>query len=402
MGLIVQKFGGSSVKDRDHLFRVARIIANTRLAGNNVVAVVSAQGDTTDTLLEKAAEITQEPSAREMDVLLSTGEQISIALLTMTLNALGCDAISLTGWQAGFHTNCAYTKARIQRLDCKRIAGELAQGRVVVVAGFQGMTQLEDITTLVRGGRDTSAVAIAAALQADRCQIFTDVEGIYTADPRRVPSARKLKEVSFDEMLELASMGSQVLNNRSVELAKKYHVELEVLSSLNPVEGTVVREQAKTMEGTCIKGMTKDTAVAVISILHLQDLAAARTRIFSLLAQNDVHVDMICQAADQGESNQLHFSIAAADKVKTMQLLQQCGVCDGGEILVDDSCAKVSVVGIGLQTNGGIAAKLFEALASHQINVKMVTTSEIKISVMIRKNDVDLAMRAIHDALVAE
>ena len=271
MALIVQKFGGSSVKDRDRIFNVARIVANTHNAGNDVVVVVSAQGDTTDDLIAKAGEITHNPSAREMDMLLASGEQISISLLAMALNELGCHAISLTGWQAGFRTDRAYTKARITRLETERISSELERNRVVVVAGFQGLNKMDDITTLGRGGSDTSAVAIAAALHADRCQIFTDVEGVYTADPRKVRNTRKLDEITFDEMLELASLGAQVLNNRSVELAKKYNVELEVLSSLNPVPGTVVKEVTKDMEGMLIKGVAKDTDVAVITILNVPD-----------------------------------------------------------------------------------------------------------------------------------
>ena len=269
MALIVQKFGGSSVKDRDRIFNVARIVANTHNAGNDVVVVVSAQGDTTDDLITKAAEITHNPSAREMDMLLAAGEEISIALLAMALNELGCHATSLTGWQAGFRTDRAYTKARITKLETERISSELERNRVVVVAGFQGLNKLDDITTLGRGGSDTSAVAIAAALHADRCQIFTDVEGVYTADPRKVRNTRKLDEITFDEMLELASLGAQVLNNRSVELAKKYNVELEVLSSLNPVPGTVVKEVVKDVEGMLIKGVAKDTDVAVITILNV-------------------------------------------------------------------------------------------------------------------------------------
>ena len=271
MALIVQKFGGSSVKDRDRIFNVARIVANTHNAGNDVVVVVSAQGDTTDDLITKAAEITHNPSAREMDMLLAAGEEISIALLAMALNELGCHATSLTGWQAGFRTDRAYTKARITKLETERISSELERNRVVVVAGFQGLNKLDDITTLGRGGSDTSAVAIAAALHADRCQIFTDVEGVYTADPRKVRNTRKLDEITFDEMLELASLGAQVLNNRSVELAKKYNVELEVLSSLNPVPGTVVKEVVKDVEGMLIKGVAKDTDVAVITILNVPD-----------------------------------------------------------------------------------------------------------------------------------
>ncbi len=401
MGLIVQKFGGSSVRDRDHLFRVAHIIANTHNAGNTVVAVVSAQGDTTDDLLEKAAEITQNPPARELDVLLSTGEQASIALLTMALNELGCDAVSLTGWQAGFCTDQAYTKARIQHLDGKRISEELAQGKVVVVAGFQGLNPQEDITTLGRGGSDTSAVAIAAALHADRCQIFTDVEGIYTADPRKVPYARKLKAVAFDEMLELASMGSQVLNNRSVELAKKYNVKLEVLSSMNPVEGTLVKEHAEPMEGTCFTGITKDTGIVMISVLQLPH-TAEQTSVLEKLAQNGIHVDMLLQYENPDHSRQLHFSIAVADQSKAMLLLQKQCARFGGAVQADDTCAKVSLVGIGLQTNGSVTAKLLAALENHGIPVSMVTTSEIKISVIVPEADAELAVRVIHDALVNE
>ena len=296
MALIVQKFGGSSVKDRNRIFNVARIVANTHKAGNDVVVVVSAQGDTTDDLIAKAAEITHNPSAREMDMLLASGEQISISLLAMALNELGCHAISLTGWQAGFRTDRAYTKARITRLETERISSELERNRVVVVAGFQGLNKMDDITTLGRGGSDTSAVAIAAALHADRCQIFTDVEGVYTADPRKVRNTRKLDEITFDEMLELASLGAQVLNNRSVELAKKYNVELEVLSSLNPVPGTVVKEVTKDMEGMLIKGVAKDTDVAVITILNVPDEPGMSFKIFGLLAQKNINVDIILQS----------------------------------------------------------------------------------------------------------
>ena len=401
MGLIVQKFGGSSVKDREHLFRVARIIANTRLAGNDVVVVVSAQGDTTDDLLAKAAEITHDPSARELDMLLSTGEQISIALLTMALNAIGCSAISLTGWQAGFHTDRAYTKARINRMDAERISSELERNRVVVVAGFQGLNKQDDITTLGRGGSDTSAVAIAAALHADRCQIFTDVEGIYTADPRKVPHARKLKEISFDEMLELATLGSQVLNNRSVELAKKYNVELEVLSSLNPVEGTIVKEAAKEMEGMLIKGVARDMNISVITILDLPDVPGTSFRVFGLLAQKGINVDVILQSTGRDGNKDLSFSVAQEDEATAVRVLEENRARHGGrEIVTDDTCAKVSIVGAGMQSNSGVAAKMFEALANYDINIKMITTSEIKVSVIVQKTDADLAVRAIHDMLV--
>ena len=308
MALIVQKFGGSSVRDRERIFNVARIVANTHNAGNDVVVVVSAQGDTTDDLIAKAAEITHNPSAREMDMLLATGEQISIALLAMALNEIGCHATSLTGWQAGFRTNRAYTKARITRMETERITSELARNRVVVVAGFQGINKLDDITTLGRGGSDTSAVAIAAALHADRCQIYTDVEGVYTADPRKVRNARKLPEITFDEMLELASLGAQVLNNRSVELAKKYNVELEVLSSLNPMPGTLVKEVAKDMEGMLIKGVAKDTDVAVITIMNVPDEPGMSFKIFGMLAQKNINVDIILQSTGRDGKKDVIFT----------------------------------------------------------------------------------------------
>ena len=305
MGLIVQKFGGSSVKDRDRIFNVARIVMNTRNAGNDVVVVVSAQGDTTDDLIAKAAEITSDPSHREMDMLLAAGEEISISLLTMALQELGVSAISLTGWQAGFNTDRAYSKARIKRLDTERVESELARNRVVVVAGFQGLNRSDDITTLGRGGSDTSAVALAAALHADRCQIFTDVEGVYTADPRKIPKATKLKEITFDEMLELASLGAQVLNNRSVELAKKYNVELEVISSINPVPGTVVKEETK-VEGMLIKGVAKDTDVAVLTVKDVPDVPGMSFKIFSLLAQKNINVDIILQTTGRDLRKGLH------------------------------------------------------------------------------------------------
>ena len=321
MALIVQKFGGSSVKDRDRIFNVARIVANTHNAGNDVVVVVSAQGDTTDDLIAKAAEISHDPSAREMDMLLATGEQISISLLSMALNEIGCHAISLTGWQAGFRTDRAYTKARITRLETERISSELERNRVVVVAGFQGLNKLDDITSLGRGGSDTSAVAIAAALHADRCQIFTDVEGVYTADPRKVRNTRKLQEITFDEMLELASLGAQVLNNRSVELAKKYNVELEVLSSLNPVPGTVVKEVAK-MEGMLIKGVAKDTDVAVITILNVPDEPGTSFKIFGLLAQKNINVDIILQSTGRDGKKDISFTCAQGEAETALRVLK--------------------------------------------------------------------------------
>ena len=396
MALIVQKFGGSSVKDRDRIFNVARIVANTHNAGNDVVVVVSAQGDTTDDLITKAAEISHDPSAREMDMLLATGEQISISLLSMALNEIGCHAISLTGWQAGFRTDRAYTKARITRLETERISSELERNRVVVVAGFQGLNKLDDITTLGRGGSDTSAVAIAAALHADRCQIFTDVEGVYTADPRKVRNTRKLQEITFDEMLELASLGAQVLNNRSVELAKKYNVELEVLSSLNPVPGTVVKEVAK-MEGMLIKGVAKDTDVAVITILNVPDEPGTSFKIFGLLAQKNINVDIILQSTGRDGKKDISFTCAEGEAELAMRVLKESAHFN--DVSVDTTCAKVSIVGAGMQSHSGVASKMFEALSNNNINIKMISTSEIKISCIIDRDDADKAVSAIHEML---
>ena len=400
MGLIVQKFGGTSVKDRNRIFNVARIVANTRNQGNDVVVVVSAQGDTTDDLIAKAAEITGDPSHREMDMLLATGEQISIALLAMALQEIGVPSISLTGWQAGFSTDRAYTKARIKRLNTERVESELARNRVVVVAGFQGLNRSEDITTLGRGGSDTSAVALAAALHADRCQIFTDVEGVFTADPRKIPKATKLKEITFDEMLELASLGAQVLNNRSVELAKKYGVELEVLSSINPVPGTVVKEETQ-VEGMLIKGVAKDEDVAVISILEVPDVPGMSFKVFSLLAQKNINVDIILQSSGRDNCKDVIFTCPKGEAETAMSVLgANKSRFGGGEITINRDVAKVSVVGAGMQSHPGNASTMFEALYSQNINIHMISTSEIKISVIIDKADADKAVAAIHDAFI--
>ena len=398
MALIVQKFGGSSVADRDRVMNVARIVAQTHAGGNDVVVVVSAQGDTTDELIAKAGEITHDASQREMDMLMSAGEQISVALLSMALSSIGCPAISLTGWQAGFHTDRAYTRARIKRLDCERIESELSRNRVVVVAGFQGINKNDDITTLGRGGSDTSAVAIAAALHADLCQIYTDVDGVYTADPRLVPNARKLPQISFDEMLELASLGAQVLNNRSVELAKKYSVELEVRSSLTDVPGTIVREVAQ-VEGMLIKGVTKNENVAVISLLEVPDVPGMSFNVFSLMAQKKINVGIILQASGRGNNKDLIFTVPLEDVHTATAILQENLQRFGAtRVLVDTDVAKVSIVGAGVQSHPGVAGKMFERLYECNINIRMIATSEIKISVIIAKQDADRAVAAVHDA----
>ncbi len=400
MALIVQKFGGTSVKDRNRIFNVARIVANTRNAGNDVVVVVSAQGDTTDDLIAKAAEITGDPSHREMDMLLAAGEEISIALLAMALQEIGVSAVSLTGWQAGFVTDRSYSKARIKRLDTERVESELARNRVVVVAGFQGLNRSDDITTLGRGGSDTSAVALAAALHADRCQIYTDVEGVYTADPRKIPKATRLQEITFDEMLELASLGAQVLNNRSVELAKKYGVELEVLSSINPIPGTIVKEETK-VEGMLIKGVAKDDNVAVISIKGVPDVPGMSFKVFSLLAQRNINVDIILQSSGTEGTKDLVFTVPLTDAESAVSVLEgHSSRFGGGTISVDKTCAKVSVVGAGMQSHPGVASTMFEALSNQNINIHMISTSEIKISVIIDKSEADRAVSAIHDAFI--
>lgn len=401
MPLIVQKFGGSSVRDRDHIFNVARIVADTFNSGYDVAVVVSAQGDTTDDFLEKAAEITHKPNAREMDVLLSSGEQISMALLAMALGELGCPAISLTGWQAGFETNRSYGRARIKELHTERIASELDKRRIVIVAGFQGLNVNDDITTLGRGGSDTSAVAIAAALNAEKCQIFTDVSGVYTADPRLVPNAVKLDVISFDEMLELATLGAQVLNNRSVELAKKYGVELEVLSSLNPVPGTIVKEVVDMNEGMLIKGVAKDTHVGVVTILDVPDVPGVSFKIFSLLGQRKINVDIILQSSGREGNKDIIFTVPAEDAENAKQILMENMSRFGGkDVVIDTDVAKVSIVGAGMQSHSGVAAKMFESLFESNVNVRMISTSEIKISVLIDREDADKAVTAIHNAFM--
>ena len=403
MALIVQKFGGSSVKDRNRIFNVARIVANTHKAGNDVVVVVSAQGDTTDDLIAKAAEITHNPSAREMDMLLAAGEEISIALLAMALNELGCHATSLTGWQAGFRTDRAYTKARITRMETGRISSELERNRVVVVAGFQGLNKLDDITTLGRGGSDTSAVAIAAALHADRCQIYTDVEGVYTADPRKVRNTRKLDEITFDEMLELATLGAQVLHNRSVEMAKRYNVNLEVLSSFSGQPGTKVKEVAKTMEKPYVSGVAKDKNIARLALVGLPDQPGTAFRIFSGLAKYKINVDIILQSIGRGNTKDISFTIARDDMEKAQEILSGMKESLGFDhIDVTDEIAKVSIVGAGMIHNPGVAALMFEALYNAGINIHMISTSEVKVSVLVDKCDADNAVQVIHDRFFEE
>jgi aspartate kinase len=397
MGLIVQKFGGSSVANAERVMNVARIITDTYKEGNDVVVVVSAQGDTTDDLIEKAKEINPNAARREMDQLLAAGEQMSIALLAMAIEKLGFPVISLLGWQAGFNTNSIYSSARIKNIRPDRLQAEIAKRNIVVVAGFQGINRFDDVTTLGRGGSDTSAVAIAAALKADKCQIFTDVEGVYTADPRKYEDAKKLKEITYDEMLELATLGAQVLNNRSVEMAKKYGVELEVLSSLNPIPGTIVREVTK-MEKMLIRGVTADKDVALISILGLQDTPGVAFKIFSKLSAKHINVDIILQSFGREGTKDIVFTVNKENGPVAMELLED--MLDDCRIVCNTEVAKVSVVGAGMESHPGTATKMFEALYESNINIQMISTSEIKISVVIDAKDAERAVKAVHKAFI--
>ena len=396
--LIVQKFGGSSVADAEKIFRVAGIIADTYVDGNDVVVVLSAQGDTTDDLIAKAEEINLKASKREMDVLLSTGEQISVALMSMALEKMGMPVVSLTGWQVQMRTNFDYGNSRILSCSTERIQQELDKRRIVIVTGFQGVNGLGDITTLGRGGSDTSAVAIAAVLHADKCQIFTDVEGVFTADPRKVPGARKLEEITYDEMMELASLGAQVLHNRSVEMAKRYGVDLEVLSSYVRKPGTKVKEVVKNVEQMKISGIAKDNNVARIAVVGVPDEPGIAFKLFRLLANSKINVDIILQSIDRNGTNDISFTVSEADYERTMQLVEERkDSLHYKEIYGDKKVAKVSIVGAGMLTSSGVAAMMFEALSESKINIQMISTSEIKVSVLIDEADADKAVQVIHN-----
>ncbi|HIV19257.1 MAG TPA: aspartate kinase [Candidatus Merdivicinus intestinigallinarum] len=400
MKLIVQKFGGSSVANAERIWNVARIVTDTYKNGANVVVVVSAQGDTTDDLIAKAHEIDPNPSKREMDMLLSTGEQISISLLAMAISKLGYPVISLTGRQAGFLTDSNHSKARIKKIDTERLEKELDQRKIVVVAGFQGINRYDDITTLGRGGSDTSAVALAAELKADLCQIYTDVDGVYTADPRLVKNAKKLEEISFDEMLELASCGAQVLHNRSVEMAKKYNVNLEVISSLEDKPGTKIKEVTK-MEKLLIKGVAKDDDIVRISVIGLPDKPGIAFKIFSLLAAKKINVDIILQSVGRTGTKDISFTVPVDSKDAALEVLEEAKDTLGEyTVETDTDVTKVSIVGAGMQSNPGVAAKMFEALYEADINIAMISTSEIKISVLIKKDLGIKAMNALSDAFI--
>lgn len=397
MALIVQKFGGSSVADAERVRNVARRVAETAQQGNSVVVVVSAQGDTTDDLIEKANEINPNASKREMDMLLSSGEQISIALLAMAIQSLNQPVVSLTGWQAGFKTNAAYSNARIERVNTERIEAELDKHNIVIVAGFQGLNKYDDITTLGRGGSDTSAVALAAALKADKCEIYTDVDGVYTADPRIVPDAVKLDEITYDEMLELASLGANVLHNRSVEMAKKYNVKLEVKSSFNKEPGTIVKEVTN-LEKMLIRGVTRDNDVARIAVIGVEDTPGIAFKVFSALSKKNISVDMILQSIGHNGTKDIVFTVTKDNLEKTLEVIEDLkDIITFKEVNHRDDLSKVSIVGSGMVNNPGVAAKMFEALYTSDINIHMISTSEIKVSVLINVNNAERAVKVIHD-----
>ena len=397
MALIVQKFGGSSVADAQKIQNVCNVITRTYDAGNDVVVVLSAQGDTTDDLIEKAKEINPNGSKREMDMLLSTGEQISIALAAMCLEKMGYPAVSLTGWQVGMQTNSSYSSARIRKVEGDRVRKELDKHRIVLVAGFQGINKFGDVTTLGRGGSDTTAVALAVALKADLCQIYTDVDGVYTTDPRIVPTAKKLNAITYDEMLELASLGAQVLHNRSVELAKHYNMELEVLSSFSGKPGTIVKEVVK-MEKTYISGVAQDKKITRVAVLGLEDVPGVAYKLFNLLGKHKINVDIILQSFGRNGTKDISFTIGEQDCEMCLKVLEENKEMLGfTDVHASNDVAKVSIVGSGMVNNAGVAASMFEALYQSRINIHMISTSEIKISVLIDKADSEKALRAIHD-----
>ncbi|MBQ2840241.1 MAG: aspartate kinase [Oscillospiraceae bacterium] len=397
MSLIVQKFGGSSVADTERLFNVADIVTSTYARGDDVVVVVSAQGDTTDDLIEKAKEINPNPSKREMDVLLANGEQISISLLAMAIEKLGYPVISLTGWQAGIQTGMNYGAARIKKINTERLKLEISKRRIVIVAGFQGINKFDDITTLGRGGSDTTAVALAAALGADLCQIYTDVDGVYSADPRIIKNARKLDEITFDEMLELASLGAQVLHNRSVEMGKRFNVDMEVVSSFTRNPGTKIKEAHK-MEKMNVSGVARDMDIAQISLVNMADAPGIAYKVFSTLANKGVNVDIILQSTGRNNGKDIAFTVPSSAVEVAKKILEENKDSIGFEsISVREDLCKLSIVGAGMVNNPGVAAMMFEALAAANVNIDMISTSEIKVSVLIAKEDSERAMRAVHD-----
>lgn len=399
MGLIVQKFGGTSVGSAERILNVASKVKDETDRGNNVVVVVSAMGKSTDQLVTLAKEISAQPNKREMDMLLTTGEQVTIALLSMALNQKGQDAVSYTGWQAGIVTEPVHGNARITKINTEAIEGQLSTGKVVIVAGFQGITEKGEITTLGRGGSDTTAVALAAALKADKCDIYTDVTGVFTTDPRYIKNARKLLSVSYDEMLELANLGAGVLHPRAVEFAKNYNVKLEVRSSMEKMEGTVIEEEATMEQNLVVRGVAFEDEITKVSMTGLANSLTSLSTIFTTLAENHLNVDIIIQSTTEAETANLAFSIKTEDLMETLSVLE-----DNKELLkyeqldAENKLAKVSIVGSGMISNPGVAAKMFEVLAANKIQIKMVSTSEIKVSAVVEERQMLKAVEVLHDA----
>jgi aspartate kinase len=396
--IIVQKYGGSSVANPEKIMNVAKRVTSYKMKGCDLVVVVSASGDTTDELIELAHKITDDPPEREMDMLISTGEQASVALLAMAIDKLGFEAISFTGAQVGIITDSSYTKAKILDINTKRILEELRKGKIVIVAGFQGVNLNHDITTLGRGGSDMTGVAIAKVLNAKMCEIYTDVEGVYTADPRIVPNAKKLNRISYDEMLEMASLGAKVMQARSIECAKKFNIKIHVRSSFNNREGTIISEEVDSMENIVVSGVTLNKEEAKLTICDVPDKPGLAAKIFKKLSLANINIDMIIQNISRTRCTDISFTVLKEDLKKTLKVTKKIVREIGAkEVIEDQDIAKVSIVGVGMKSHSGIAAKMFEALASKNINIEMISTSEIKISCVIKKRFAEDAVRAIHD-----
>lgn len=398
MSLIVQKYGGSSVANVERIQSVARRVASYRRKGHKLVVVVSALGDTTDELMDLVSTITDDAPEREMDMLLSTGEQVSVALLAITLHKLGYDAISFTGAQVGIITDTSHTKARILKINAERIKEELGKGKIVIVAGFQGVTLNQDITTLGRGGSDLTAVALAKTLNADYCEIYTDVEGVYTTDPRIVKDARKIDMISYDEMLEMASLGAQVMQARSIEMAKKFNVPLHIRSSFSSKVGTMIIKEAKSMEDVVVRGISLNKNEAKITICDVPDRPGIAAKIFKKIADNNINVDMIVQNVSHTRRTDISFTVPKIEISKAIKITKKIANRIGcGEVIEDQNIARISIIGVGMKSHPGVAAKMFEILAKKKINIEMISTSEISISCIINKKLSEKALKAVHE-----
>jgi len=396
--LLVQKFGGSSVANVERIQNVAKRIASYRRKGHDIVVVVSALGDTTDELIELANKINTDPSEREMDMLLSTGEQISVALLAMAIHKLGFEAISFTGAQVGIITDTSHTKARIIKIGAEKIKEALKKGKIVIVAGFQGVTVDQDITTLGRGGSDLTAVALAKELQADECEIYTDVKGIYTTDPRIEPKAKKIEHITYDEMLEMASLGAQVMQARSIEVAKKFNVPIHVRSSFSNERGTMITKEAKVMEDVVVSGITLNKNEAKITVCNVPDKPGIAAKIFKELSGNGISVDMIVQNVSHIRQTDISFTVNKADIAKAIKITKNVARRIGsGEVIQDEDIARVAIVGVGMKSHPGVAATMFETMAKNKINIEMISTSDISISCIIKKKSGELAIKALHE-----